>query len=176
MVAVQQHVQAWKFLHQSVDKVSDPILRNAMMAEFRRHALAEWGYCPGDGTISTNTEVQLDAWEKEFVQDITDSNSYGIDTRAEKRAATMRESKAWMRHFIEQNGKLLDIPDNIRTPAIEALYYECLYEYGDDLMAHMDYLTKQDMPQAIGEILPVVMDEAHRRMHEGQGGTPLCSL
>ncbi len=176
MTQIQQHVQAWKFLQQSAAKVSDPVLRNAMMAEFRRRALAEWGYCPGDGTIATNADVQLDAWAKEFVQDLKDSDAYGLDTRAKKRDATLREAKNNMRQFLLDGGKLSDIPDHIRTPDIEALYYECLYEYGDKLMAHVDYLTQNDEPKSIGEILPVVMDEVHRRMHEGKGGTPLCSL
>lgn len=176
MTDVQSRVQAWKFLQQSVAKVSDPILRNAMMADFRRRALAEWGYCPGDGTIATNSDVQLDAWEKEFVQDLKLTTEWQTDIRAEKRAATLREAKNNMRQFLLEGGKLSDIPDNIRTPDIEALYYECLHAYGDELMAHVDYLTQNDEPKSIGEILPVVMEEAHRRMHEGKGGTPLCSL
>lgn len=176
MTQVQSRVQAWKFLQQNVAKLSDPILRNAMMAEYRRRVLAEWGYCPGDGAVATNKDVALDEWEKEFVQDIKDSDAYGIDTRATTRATTRHEAKNNMRQFLLDGGKLSDIPANIRTPDIEALYYECLHEYGDELMAHVDYLTQNDEPKSIGEILPVVMDEVHRRMHEGQGGTPICSL
>ncbi len=173
MAQIQQHVQAWKFLQQSVAKVSDPVLRNAMMAEFRRRALAEWGYCPGDGTIATNADVQLDAWEKEFLRELKINLDFGTRMDFE---STQREAKNNMRQFLLDGGKLSDIPANIRTPHIEALYYECLHEYGDELMAHADYLTQNDEPKSIGEILPVVMDEVHRRMHEGQGGTPLCSL
>jgi len=173
--AVQDRVQAWKFLQQQTAKVSDPVLRNAMMAEFRRRALAEWGYCPGDGTLAKNSDVVLDEWEKEFVTDIRDADAYGIDTRTEKRAETQRATKNNMRLFVLHGGTLSEIPADIRTPDIEALYYECLREYGAELRKHADSLISTE-PQSIGEILPVVIDEIGRRMDGGKEEGAICSL
>ena len=40
--------------------------------------------------------------------------------------------------FIDQGGSLKDIPDDIRSENIVKLYYDCLIEYGNTLMADAD--------------------------------------
>ena len=40
---IQNYAQAWKFLKEQTARVRDPILRNVMIAEFRKRALNEWG-------------------------------------------------------------------------------------------------------------------------------------
>lgn len=155
MGVIQQHVVSWKWLKKQVAQVPDPILRNAMMAEFRTRALREWGYCPEDGTVAQESDIVLDEWEQDFVADIRDAKKYQMDTRANKREAEQRTTRANMLAFIRDRGALSDIPDNIRTPVIEELYYECLFNIGRDIRAQADnVIATGNHPISVSEIDP----------------------
>lgn len=138
----QNYAQAWKFLKEHTTKVRDPILRNVMMAEFKKRACAEWGFDPETSNLSTGSDAELTDWEKEFSQDIQDTISYGFDVREEKRKKTLDETRACMQHFISHGGRLSDIPDDILTPDIRELYYRELFRNGDDLARAADDLTE----------------------------------
>lgn len=140
---LQEKTKAWKFLKDCVSKVQDPILRNVMMAEFRKRAVRDWGFNPDDRySVAKEPTPELDDWEKEFVADIEKAKKYEIDTRKEKREKEKKEAHARMLHFVEHGGKLSDIPDDIRTDTIKKLYYECLLEYGDNIIAEADRLLE----------------------------------
>lgn len=135
----QEYVQRWKWLKAQVNLVQDRTLRNAMMAEFRKRALRDWGFDPENGGINTKTEsVVLNDWEKDFLQDIQDSRVFGFNVRQEKQKKEAKEAKTRMLDFISRGGSLKDIPEDVRTDTIVKLYYECLNEYGDQLMAEAD--------------------------------------
>lgn len=142
MGVIQQHVVSWKWLKKQVAQVPDPILRNAMMAEFRTRALREWGYCPEDGDVAQESDITLDEWEQDFVADIRDAKKYQMDTRANKRERTEREARGNMRMFIRHGGNLSEIPSDIRTPHIERLYFDALYSIGDELMEAADAINR----------------------------------
>lgn len=136
---IQEQTKAWKFLKDCVAQVKDPTLRNVMMAEFRKRAQRDWGFNPDSKyAVAKDDEVKLDDWEQEFVNDINDHKSFKVDTRAEKRKQTAKESHARMMAFIERGGQLSDIPEDIRTDTITQLYHDCLMEYGDNLLAEAD--------------------------------------
>lgn len=141
----QEYAQRWKWLKAQVNLVQDRTLRNAMMAEFRKRALRDWGFDPENGRINTKTEsVELDQWEQELVDDINDFKSFGYNTRAEKQKKEAKEAKARMLDFISKGGCLKDIPEDVRTDTIVKLYYECLNEYGDQLMAEADRIIGEN--------------------------------
>lgn len=130
------YAQSWKFLKDYVSKIQDPTLRNVMMAEFRKRAKRDWGFNPDSKYgVAKNEPIELDAWEKEFVEDIEKAIKYEIDTREEKRKKTAKEAHARMMQFIQSGGTLSDIPEDIRTETIIRLYHDCMQEYGDNLMA-----------------------------------------
>lgn len=136
---IQEQTKAWKFLKDCVSKVVDPTLRNVMMAEFRKRAKQEWGFNPDSKYgVAKNESVELDDWEKEFVADINDMITFKIDTREEKRKKTAKEAHARMMQLIVSGGTLEDIPDDIRSDTIDKLYYQCLMEYGDQIMQEAD--------------------------------------
>lgn len=135
---VQGHVQAWKFLQAQVAKVKDPVLRNAMMAEFRKRALNEWGFDPDSGRLATKDDAVLDAWEQELADDISEYALYGVDTRVEKRKATAKEARVRMMDFVAHGGNLEEIPEDVRSDTIDRLYYECLLAHGDQVCAEVD--------------------------------------
>ena len=132
-MTAQNYAQAWKFLKEQTSKVQDPILRNTMMAEFKKRALREWGFNPEDGALYQGDESDLDPWEKEFVNDINDTVTYGIDTREDKRKETEKQARASMRQMIRNGETIADIPEDIRTPHIEKLFLEELHNYGKEL-------------------------------------------
>lgn len=135
------HAQSWKFLKETVSKITDKTLQNVMMAEFRKRAVRDWGYNPDSKYgVAKEEKVELDDWEKEFLKDIQDFQEYQIDTRVEKREKTAKEAKVRMLNFIECGRCLNDIPDDVRTDTIVKLYYDCLNEYGDLLMEEADRL------------------------------------
>lgn len=135
------YTQSWKFLKDCLSKVQDPVLRNVMMAEFRKRAKQDWGFNPDSKYgVAKNESVQLYDWEKEFVSDIEKAIIYEIDTREEKRKKERKEAHARMMQFIETGGTLADIPEDIRTDTITRLYHDCMQEYGDNLLAEADRL------------------------------------
>ena len=140
----QNYAQAWKFLKEQTAKVRDPILRNVMIAEFRKRALNEWGFDPETTNISSGSDVSLTDWEQDFVQDIQDTISYGFDTREENRQKTLDETCAYMRQFVNDGHTLSDIPEELRTPFITDLYLKCLHKQGDVLLQAADDLLENN--------------------------------
>lgn len=141
---IQNYAQAWKFLKEQTSKVTDPILRNVMMAEFRKRAMNEWGFDPETSNLSQGTSDNLTPWQKEFADDIQDTVSYGIDTREEKRKKTLDETCAYMQQFVNDGHTLSDIPEELRTPFITDLYLKCLYRQGDVLLQAADDLLENN--------------------------------
>ena len=134
MGLTQQHAQAWKFIKSQVAKVHDPDLRMAMMAELRKRALNDWGFNPENGKLATNDDAVLDGWEKDFAGCIQKTVSFELDVRKPQREAELHEARCRMRHFVENGGELMEIPEEIRTPFITQLYYEAVQWYGDQLV------------------------------------------
>lgn len=138
----QNYAQAWKFLKEQTAKIQDPILRNSMMAEFRKRALNEWGFDPESGDLPTINDIKTDEWEKDFLEDLQIAQKFNIDTREEKRKKEETELRGNLRLMIINGETLADIPDDIRAPHIEKIYLEELYKYGDELCKCADDLTK----------------------------------
>lgn len=131
---IHEQVQAWKQLKEWVSWIQDPLLRNAMMAEFRNRAINEWGYCPDDRNSTRSDKPALDEWERDFMNGLESYQEFGVDTRTAEREQETKEARARMRMFVEEGGSLSKIPENIRTPFITKLYYEALHDVGDQLI------------------------------------------
>lgn len=141
----QQHASAWKWLKEQTQKIPDPTLRNTIMAEFRKRALRDWGYCPDDRHgIAKTGPVELDEWEQQFLDDIKKSQMFELDVREEKRKQEIKEAKARMCDFIEHGGTLKDIPEDIRTPFITNMYHESLITVSSWLIERADALIKDN--------------------------------
>lgn len=143
----QNYVQSWKFLKEQTANVRDPLLRNAMMAEFRKRALNEWGFDPESGDLPTIDDVKKDDWEEEFVEDIAVAEKFNIDTREDKRKETEKQARASMRQMIRNGETLDDIPEDIRTPHIEKLFLGEMLNYADELIKCADDLI--DKPKEL---------------------------
>ena len=143
MGITQQHAQAWKFLQTQTSKVQDPILRNTMMAEFRKRALSEWGFDPTTGHLASDNDAVLDDWQQKFVADVQKTTQYELDVRKEQRNKTEHEAQSRMKAFVAGGGTLADIPEDIRAPYIEKLFYDTLYAYGDELMELANAVTNR---------------------------------
>lgn len=128
MELTQQRVAAWKYLESQLRLVQDPVLRNSMMAEFKKRALEDWGFFPKTGQVAKKTPVVLDDWEKELVADIEKHLQYEVDTRKDKREKEARLAKANMRIFIEKGGSFSILPKELQTEHIHKLYIETLLE------------------------------------------------
>lgn len=139
---IQNYAQAWKFLKEQTAKVRDPLLRNVMMAEFRKRALNEWQFDPESGDLPTINDIKMDEWEKDFLEDLQITQKFNIDTREEKRKKTLDETRACMQHFVLHGGQLSDIPEDILTPKIRDLYYQELFRIGNGLARAADDLME----------------------------------
>jgi len=128
----------WKWLKSQISLIRDDDLRKVIFAELRKRAYENWGFDPETTKINSAKKIELDDWEKEFVEDINKAKVYEVDTRIKKREQTKKEAKARMKDFISKGGNLKDIPDNIKSNTIEKLYYECLFEYGNEIMKEAD--------------------------------------
>ncbi len=134
--------QSWKLLKEHLSKITDRVLRNVMTGEFRKRAIAEWGFDPETGETSCGLDYLLDDWEKNFINDINDAITYGVDTREDKRKETEKQARASMRQMIRNGETLDDIPEDIRTPHIEKLFLGEMINYADELIKCADDLTK----------------------------------
>ncbi len=141
MGLTEQRASAWKFLKSQVAKVQDPDLRMAMMAEFRKRALNEWGFNPDNGKLATTENVILSDWEREFVADIQKTTQFELDIRKEKRESERRAIIANMRKFVQDGGQLMDIPDDVRTDDITAMYFDAVRWYGGRLVEAYDAVS-----------------------------------
>lgn len=128
----QGQVLAWKWLKEQMKLVRDETLRNAMMAEFRKKAMEEWGYNPDTGRLAKEQPVVLDDWEKEFVEDIRKTEMYELDVREQKRKETEKEARARMYEFIDKGGMFSDLPKDLQGEHIKKLYLEVLKEWLDN--------------------------------------------
>lgn len=137
-----EKIKAWEYLKTEIAKIHDPKTRSLYYRAFLSRCIDEWGFNPENPTSSQKNTVSVDDWEKDFVQDIQDTISYGIDTREEKRKKTLDETIASMRQFVSLGGKLPDIPDDIRTPYIEKLYTDALLRECDEWCQAADFLIQ----------------------------------
>ena len=129
-------VKAWNNLNTELNKIPDRNLRIAMREDLRRRALKDWGWVPGE-TIATTAEPELDDWEKEFLMDIKDTIEFGVDARKDKEDETVA-ARAAMLFFVRTGGELNQIPQDIRSPYIEQLYYEMLRGIGRESLEQAD--------------------------------------
>lgn len=128
MEVVQNRVIAWKWLEKQLSLINDKVLRNSIMAEFKKKALDEWGYFPNSGMLAKKDPVVLDDWEKEFVEDIKKQQEYEVDTRKGKREQTEKEARARMRDYVQNGGKYSDLPDDLKNKTIAKLYLDVMLE------------------------------------------------
>ena len=144
MAIAQEKVRAWKFLETQLALIRDPILRNSIFAEYKQRALKEWGYFPKTGQIAKQ-EIQLDDWEKEFVEDIRKTQEFELDVRKEKREKTAKEAKARMLDYVRKGGRFVDLPEDLKNKHIWNLYYEACKEEIDSCI---DFLEKKPLQMA----------------------------
>lgn len=164
-----QQVRAWKELMKMVANIQDPLLKRGMIAEFRTKALRDWGWDPTTGNLATQEAIELDEWEKQFHQDIQDSKTFGFNVREDKQTEEYHKAKVNMMAYVRDGGTLGGIPDNIRTPDIEKLYWECREAEHQEMMAQCDNIIAQidegqPGPEPIGAILPRVLREIENNM------------
>ena len=125
----QKNVIAWKWLKEQLNRISDPILKNTMLAELKRRAWNSWGYNPETAFVKKEPEkIELDDWEQELVKDIEKAEQYQIDTRIEKREKTKNEFKIRMKDFITKGGKFSDLPKELQNEYILKAYLDAIYE------------------------------------------------
>lgn len=136
-----EKIRSWNILKDQISKIYDYKTRSIYYKALLARACAEWGFNPErPGQPIQNEPVELDDWEKEFVEDINDTVVFGIDVRKNKREKEKTEAHARMLQFVEHGGKVSDIPDDIRTDTIVKLYYDCLLEQGNNIIAETDRL------------------------------------
>lgn len=136
-----EKIRAWNTLKTHLGSIYDYQTKSVYYKALLARACAEWGFNPDKPGQQLATEsVELNDWEKEFVEDINDTVVFGIDVRKEKREQTVKEAYNRMLQFIEQGGKISDIPEDIRTDTIKKLYYDCLFKHGDNIMTEADVL------------------------------------
>ena len=137
-----EKIKAWEYLKTEIGKIYEPKTRSLYYRAFLARCIDEWGFNPENPASGQKNTAIVDDWEKDFIQDVQDAISYGVDTREEKRKKEETELRGNLRLMIINGETLADIPDGIRTPHIEKIYLEELYKYGDELCKCADDLTK----------------------------------
>lgn len=161
-----QQVQAWKFLIEQVNQVQDPLLKRAMIADFRERALHDWGWDPATGKSADSQNAELDTWEQDFLERVRLGQQLGVHISGPNNETS--EARANMTAYVRDGGTLDGIPDNIRTPDIIELYNKCKQEEFEELMRQADNVSSG--PELIGDILPRVIDQLAKntRKHDDE--------
>ena len=131
-------IRTWNTLKEHLAKITDVKTKQMYYKAFLVRAINEWGFNP-EKPNTTVSNIELTDWEKEFVEDIHDAISFGIDTRADKRLQTDAECRASMMQFVRDGGTLNDIPEYIRCESIDNMYRECRDKYHQEMMELADY-------------------------------------
>ena len=122
---VGQKVKAWRWLETMLEKIKDPLLKNAMRLEFMRRARDEWGFCPTDTQLykEQDSVPELTEAEQAILDRINAYLEYGVDIRTEEEKERLEATTLNnMIDFIEHGGTYWDIPDDIRCDHLKKIY------------------------------------------------------
>lgn len=122
---VGQKVKAWRYLEAMLERVRDPLLRNAMRLEFMQRARNEWGFCPTDTQLYKEEEVvpELNEAEQAVLDRINAYLEYGVDIRTkEEKERLEAQTLNNMVEFIDSGGTYWDIPEDIRCDHLKEIY------------------------------------------------------
>lgn len=147
MNGILERIKMWEYLKTETSKIYDPQTRSLYYRAFLSRCIDEWGFNPENPASGQKSTLIVDDWEKEFVDDINDTITYGIDTRGDKRKETEKQARASMRQMIRNGETLDDIPEDIRTPHIEKLFLSEMLNYADELIKCADDLI--DKPKEL---------------------------
>lgn len=122
---VGQKVKAWRYLEAMLERVKDPLLRNAMRLEFMQRARNEWGFCPTDTQLYKEEEAvpELNEAEQAVLDRINAYLEYGVDIRTkEEKERLEAQTLNNMVEFIDSGGTYWDIPEDIRCDHLKEIY------------------------------------------------------
>lgn len=138
-----EKIRAWHALKDQIGKIYDYKTRSVYYKAFLARATNEWGFNPEKpGQPIQNESVELDDWEKEFVEDIKDSITFGFNVRKHKQNREFVEARRNMRDFVRKGGFLNDIPEDIRKPCIVETYIQELLFEADEILELADSVIK----------------------------------
>lgn len=141
-------IKKWEILKGFINKIKDEKARKLYYKTLLVKATEEYGFNPQTGQISKQ-DIQLDDWEKEFVEDIKKTQEFELDVRKEKREKTAKEAKARMLDYIRKGGKYIDLPEDLQNEHIWNLYWECMTEEINDCV---NFLEKNSL-QTINKLV-----------------------
>lgn len=133
----QDKAIAWAKIESMVGKVESPILRKSILGELACRAKDEWGYCPS--SVDCDTEVKLDDWEQEFLDEVRIASAYGVCMFGD---GVHKENENWMMGFVRSGGMLSDLPVGVVSGYVSGLYVDCLRKEGEELFACADFFIK----------------------------------
>lgn len=138
-----EKIRVWNTLKQEIHKIYDYDTRMMYYKAFLARAYNEWGFNPEKpGCLPPTESIELDDWEKEFVEDINDTIIFGIDVRKEKRQKELELCHKNMREFIQKGNTITDIPSDLLSRDIIKIYVQELLHEGDELLELADSVLK----------------------------------
>lgn len=140
-----EKIRVWHALKDQIGKIYDYKTRSVYYKAFLARACSQWGFNPEKpGQPIQNESVELDDWEKEFVEDIKDSITFGFNVRKQKQNREFIETRRNMREFIQQGGTLKDIPENIKSKNIVDIYVKELLFEGAEILELTDFVLNKE--------------------------------
>ena len=126
-------IKLWEHLKTDfIAKILDDKTRKLYYKTLLIKATKEFGFNPEKCTVVKNNNIQLDDWEKEFVEDINKAKIYEVDTRKEKREQTNKEAFSRMVQFIDSGGIYSELPDYLQNDHTKKLYLKALNYWLDE--------------------------------------------
>ena len=121
-----EQIKVWNKIKEHLEKIYDKKTQNLYRRAFLVRFMNTYGFNP-EKPVKTQKKalsVDLDDWEKEFVQDIQKAEQYQVDTRENKRQQTNVEFRNRMRDFVVKGGKFSDLPPELQNKTILEAYLD----------------------------------------------------
>ena len=131
MLAPMVATMRWKRLKEAVNCVRDPVLRNAMLAEYQERAKRDWGYCPDTERATKKQEQVILSPDEQILYDkIQNCIEYGV---FEKDEQVEKEAIARMKDFITKGGKYSDLPTDLQNKHTAVLWLKAYESWLNDI-------------------------------------------
>ena len=124
MLDPMEATRRWKTLLQMLNKISDPMLKESMLAMFRSRAIEDWGFCPDNsGKVKPYDASMLPPMQSLIYEKLQSCKDYGVwEQDPELDKACLNK----MLNLIDRGYTYFDLPDYLQCPTILDLYLKAL--------------------------------------------------
>lgn len=119
-----EKIRAWDWLKKGISKIYDLKTRQMYYKAFLARAIGDYGFNPENPAYGqkNNVYVDLDDWGKGFVEDITDSITFGFNVRKHKQEQEFIFLRRNLRQMVRNFEELSSVPEDVINWSLQKQY------------------------------------------------------